>query len=294
MFKGILAAAAVASGVATVGGLETAAAPAGDEHERRQHVRRTIPIFEGQQASRRSIKNGVPKGPLDIFGGVWYSRYGMLRVDRVKVEVIPEGHRHEFFGASLDEKAQFVTDRVEVGPDGWWRVKRPLLDGKLMLGARLVSQDSLEIKIKETWYPPRNGVVFQENWHEDTDWRYADNFWTETEWLVAFHLAGTRRTPVYVGRPMRASGLVVRHRFGHKRGYSNSCERWWRQTNPVYLYLHGLTNLMNATWASRNTVVDDLDQPPPPDQVTLGSSARQEPPVRWPASFRDAPPNCLP
>ena len=38
-------------------------------------------------------------------------------------------------------------------------------------------------------------------------------------WLVAFHLAGTRRTPVYVGRPMQARGLIVRHRFGHKRRF---------------------------------------------------------------------------
>ena len=103
MFKSILAAAALASGVATGGGVEEAASAADDQYERRQHVRRTIPIFEDQQASRRSIRNGIDyKGPLNIFGGVSTSRYGMLRVERVNVDVVPRGNRHQYLPASQD------------------------------------------------------------------------------------------------------------------------------------------------------------------------------------------------
>ena len=261
MLKKILIAAALASGVATIGGLHGGAVSAADDtKERRAHLRRVIESFENIQSRRRNIKNGTVSK--------WTSRYGSLRIERAMLDV--KSGRHWSYPANLDEKYRFVTERIEVDDEGWWRVTNARLNDGLRENAK-------------TWQANSIG-----SWHEDTSWVWKDNFWRYKRFLVDVALTPHRRPRCNVGSCIY--GLTVRHQWGNKRSSSNSCEHTYRSVNPVDLYIYGVVNKANAEWSIRNTRPEHVTTLP----NSRTSASESSPPVRWPSSLRGAPSYCLP
>ena len=262
MLKRVLVAAALASGVVTIGVLHGGTVSAADDaKERRAHLRRVIESFENIQSRRRWIRNG------DL--SVWWSKYGSLRIERVMLDV--KGARSLTYPANRDEKYRFVTERIEVDDEGWWRVT----DARLNAGLREHATS--------TWQSKGIG-----SWLEDTPIWWKDNFWRNSHFHVDVALAPHRRPRCNVGSCIY--GLTVRHQWGNKRGSSNSCERTFRSVNPVDLHLFGLVNKANAEWSVRNTRPEHVTTLP----NSRTSASESSPPVRWPSSLRGAPSYCLP
>ena len=91
-------------------------------------------------------------------------------------------------------------------------------------------------------------------------------------------------------------GVEIIHERGNKKNYQHllpaGCDPFYDKYTPAALYLGGLVNHLNKAWSDRNRRVAQRSGPPP-DELTVASTATRMMSAPPPRYLADWPRNCV-